>query len=80
MAVTDDDIKSTDGLVGAVQEMLAIQQSTMGLCCMLMDVNIFWRVLKLAYSVGNVQCNVVGALCVPVLGVWHAYAHSVKKV
>jgi hypothetical protein len=80
--LTDDDIKSTDGLVGAVEQMLTIQQSTMGLCCLLVDVNIFWRVLKLAYSVGNVQCNVVGAInqCVPVLGVWHAYAHSVKKV
>ena len=49
---------------------------------MLMDVNIFWRVLKLVYSMQYAACNVRGELaeCVPVLGIWHAHAHSVKKV
>ena len=49
---------------------------------MLRDVNIFWRVLRLVYCTQYVQCNVLGEMmdCVPVLGVWHAYAHCIKKV
>ena len=76
------DIKSTAGLVTALEHVLRLQRSTMGLCCMLMDVNIFWRVLRLVYSCQYIGCNVMGELadCVPVLGIWHAYAHCVKKV
>lgn len=49
---------------------------------MLMDVNIFWRTIKLAYCSAHVSHNIRGALdqVCPVLGVWHAYAHCVKKV
>ena len=75
----DADIKSTGGLVGAIRNVLDLQRNTMG---MLMDVNIFWRVLRLVYCTQYVSCNIRGELaeCVPVLGIWHAYAHSLKKV
>ena len=78
----DADIKSTAGLVKALQEVLHVQRTTFGLCCMLMDVNIFYRVLRLVYCQQFQSANVLGALpeCVPMLGVWHAYAHSLKKV
>jgi hypothetical protein len=80
--VLDADIKSTQGLVQALESVLGLRQKRMGLCCMVMDVNIFWRVLKLAYAFGNLEHNLLGALreCVPMLGVWHAYAYTLKKV
>jgi hypothetical protein len=80
--IVDADIKSTAGLVSALCDVLDGQQASSGLCCLLMDVNIFWRVLKLVYAVQKVPANVMGCLreCVPLLGVWHAYAHSLKKV
>ena len=78
----DADIKATGGLASAVQAVLGLQRTTMGLCCMLMDVNIFWRLVRLVYCVQYTSCNMLGELadCVPVLGIWHAYAHCVKKV
>ena len=81
-ALVDADVKSTRGLVAAVKEALRLQRQTLGLCCMLLDVNIFWRVLKMVYTNQYLQCNVRGEMSevVPVLGIWHAYAHSVKKV
>ena len=81
-AVLDADIKSTEGLVKAVDSVLALRQKSLGLCCMLMDVNIFWRLMRLAYAFQNLQHNVLGCLkeCVPLLGVWHAYAYCLKKV
>ena len=80
--VVNADIKSTTGLVAALEHVLTLQRGTMGLCCMPTDVNIFWRVLRLVYCSQYITCNVMGELadCVPVLGIWHAYAHCVKKV
>lgn len=76
------DIKSTDGLVDAMLEVLRLQSVTCGLCCVLADVNIFWRVIRLVYCVQYAHLNIRGELaeCMPVLGIWHAYAHAVKKV
>ena len=76
------DVKSTEGLVQALLGVLDIQHKTSGVCCMLMDVNIYRRTLKLVYTKGNIHANVAGLLdsCLPVLGVWHAYAHCCKKV
>lgn len=66
----------------ALLEARNIQQLTSGTCAILMDVNIFWRTLKVLYCTTYVEHNTRGALhdFLPVLGVWHAYAHSVKKV
>ena len=78
----DADIKSTGGLVAAMKEVQKLQGRTMGLCCVLMDVNIFWRVLRMVYCTQYAKLNMAGELTevVPVLGVWHAYAHCLKKV
>jgi hypothetical protein len=80
--VVPADIKSRVGLCQALDKVVGLQQETFGLGCLLMDVNIFWRVLKLAYGFHNLQYNVSGTLqdCVPVLGIWHCYAHCLKKV
>ena len=82
LQVLPADIKSTEGLVDAILGVLKIQQDTAGVCCMLMDVNIFWRTLRLVYTQTNSGANVAGTLhnCLPVLGIWHAYAHCCKKV
>jgi hypothetical protein len=50
------------GLVDAAHEVLMLQQTTLGLCCMLMGVNIFWRVLRLVYCTQYMRCNVVGEM------------------
>lgn len=66
----------------ALVSALEVQRQTRGTCALLMDVNIFWRTLRLAYANEYAEHNVRGALdafC-PVLGIWHAYAHSLKKV
>ena len=82
LQVVSADVKTTNGLIDALLAVKAIELDTSGLCCMLMDVNIFWRTLRLVYNEAHVRANVGGALqqCVPVLGIWHAYAHCCKKV
>jgi hypothetical protein len=82
LRILDADIKSTEGLALALKAVLELRDRSQGLCCMLMDVNIFWRVLKMCYAFQNLQYNLLDGLkeCVLVLGVWHAYAHCLKKV
>jgi hypothetical protein len=82
LCILDADIKGTPGLVQALREAVQLQHDVMGQACLLMDVNIFWRILKLAYAFHHLPHNVRGIMkeCTPVLGVWHAYAHCLKKV
>ena len=48
----------------------------------LSDVSIFYRTLKLMYGTTYLELNIWGGLGqVPLLfGIWHAYAHCVKRV
>jgi hypothetical protein len=78
----DADIKGTAGLVEALRWTMDVQASTSGLCCLLMDVNIFWRTCRMVYGATHLKANLIGGLheCPPIMGLWHAYAHCLKKV
>lgn len=47
----------------ALTAALEIRRATSGTGALLMDVNIFWRTLKLAYADVNAEHNIRGALC-----------------
>jgi hypothetical protein len=79
--VREGNIGSLEGLVMALTLAKQQQQRRGVTQPLLSDVNIFYRTLKLMYGVTFSEHNVRGVMDkVPLLfGVWHAYAHCVKR-
>ena len=67
-------VGSSSGLVEALGRLVSMRTLTPALMPFLVDINVFYRVLKLIYSASHVTHNVCGALHrYPALfGVWHA--------
>ena len=79
--VREGNIGSLEGLILGLTMARDLQRSRGVVLPVLSDVNIFYRGLKIMYGANFADQNVRGALNdVPMLfGVWHAYAHCVKR-
>ena len=79
--VREGNIGSLEGLAVGLKYASQLQLTTGRVQPVMSDVNIFYRSLKLMYGTTFAHDNVRGAMeNVPfVFGVWHAYAHCVKR-
>ena len=80
-AVYGENVGSTLGLLAILEKVLESQQVVRKTMPLLMDVNIYYRLLKLLYHKKLLRFNVRGAMSQHplVFGIWHAYAHCVKR-
>ena len=80
-AIDGDGIGGSDGLALAVQRVLDVASRFSCIAPVVVDVNIFYRILKLLYSETFARLNLRGAMyTVPFcFGVWHSYVHCVRR-
>jgi hypothetical protein len=81
MSVNCHNIGSTLGLAKSLAEVVKLQQSLGKITPLLVDVNVYYRIQKLLYIDSYLPLNVRGALRQQplVFGLWHGYAHCVKR-
>ena len=74
-------VGSTSGLVDALVQLVRMQFLTRDTMPFLVDVNVYYRILKLMYSVTHCSANVRGTLAKHpgCFGLWHAYVHCVRR-
>ena len=80
-AVNGANIGSTVGMLESLDEIMAVQRQYQKVTPILVDVNVYYRILKMLYHRDVVPLNLRGA-CENhplVFGLWHAYAHCVKR-
>ena len=75
-------IGSTEGLVLTFRKLITYQYRLPSLCPVVVDINIYYRMLKAMYSLSSVSMNIHGAMFHHplLLGCWHCYVHCVKRV
>ena len=80
-SVHGDNVGSTEGLLRVLLRVVDAQRQLKKLVPILVDINVYYRVMKLLYNPKLLQVNVRGALTEhPLLfGLWHAYAHCLKR-
>jgi hypothetical protein len=80
--IVNTNIGSTTGLCSVLEHILAAQRTVQEDILLLGDINVFYRVVKFVYSRDTQHFNLRAALAgvTPCFGVWHAYAHCVKRV
>lgn len=81
--IMESNCSETSGLILGLTDVIRSTKevndaNVMGL---LVDIDIYYRVSKLAYSLSYVEWNVRGALrgVMPIFGLWHAYTYCVRK-
>ena len=79
--VYGENVGSTSGMVVSLSRLLAAQRVVGKLMPIIVDVNVYYRLLKLLYHKSLMKVNLRGAMSQhPLLfGLWHAYAHCVKR-
>ena len=79
--VYGDNVGSTSGMVVSLGRLIAAQRAVGKLMPIIVDVNVYYRILKLLYHKSLLKSNIRGAMSQhPLLfGLWHAYAHCVKR-
>ena len=80
--IEKNNISTSDGLILDLMHMQDVVKKLHVRVTLLLDINVYYRIMKLVYSVTFVQFNLRAALrdIDMVFGVWHAYAHCVKRM
>ena len=80
-SVNGENVGSTLGMLSSVEYVMNIQRRSGKLMPILVDVNVYYRILKLLYHKDTISLNIRGAFRGHplVFGLWHAYAHCVKR-
>jgi hypothetical protein len=80
-SVNGENVGSTTGMLSSVEYIMNMQRRSGKLMPILVDVNVYYRILKLLYHKDVISLNVRGAFRGHplVFGLWHAYAHCVKR-
>jgi hypothetical protein len=81
-ALLKNNISSNEGLIMDLFEVQRMAKEMRTQITLLVDINIFYRIAKLLYSSTFMEYNCRGAMANLDMnfGIWHAYAHVVKRL
>ena len=80
-SVNGENVGASGGLLKSMTIVIEMQRCSGKIMPILLDVNVYYRLLKLMYHGDVVSLNLRGAMQQHplVFGLWHAYAHCVKR-
>ena len=80
-SVNGENIGSTLGMLSSLGYAMDLQMKTGKVMPIVVDVNVYYRIVKMLYHKDLISVNIRGAFREHplVFGLWHAYAHCVKR-